>query len=65
VGGGVLGYVAGEMMIDDPMVRRWLGPAADAVDDPLSGLLAVGLTALGWWLARGSGRMAEERGGHR
>src|SRR5262249_52103502 len=26
-GGGILGYVAGEMITDDPVVRRWLGSA--------------------------------------
>ena len=30
VGGGVLGFVAGEMMANDPIVERWLGHAADA-----------------------------------
>jgi YjbE family integral membrane protein len=54
IGGGVLGYVAGEMMIDDPIVRAWLGAHAEIVDDALSLLLAAGLTLLGWWLARGA-----------
>jgi YjbE family integral membrane protein len=52
IGGGVLGYVAGEMITDDPLVRDWLGAHADLIDDPLSLLLAVGLALLGWWLAR-------------
>lgn len=52
VGGGVLGYVAGEMITDDPLVRVWLGAHADTIDDPVSVLLAIGLTLLGWWLAR-------------
>lgn len=52
IGGGVLGYVAGEMITDDPIVRAWLGDHADTIDDPLSLLLAIGLTLLGWWLAR-------------
>ena len=62
IGGGVLGYVAGEMMTDDPLVRAWLGDHADIIDDPLSLLLAVGLALLGWWLARGaaSGPTARE-----
>lgn len=55
IGGGVLGYVAGEMMTDDPMVRAWLGDHADTIDDPLSLLLAVGLALLGWRLARNAG----------
>jgi len=62
IGGGVLGYVAGEMMTDDPLVRAWLGAHADTIDDPLSLLLAVGLALLGWWLARSaaSGPAARE-----
>ena len=62
IGGGVLGYVAGEMMTDDPLVRAWLGDHADTIDDPLSLLLAVGLALLGWWLARdaASGPTARE-----
>lgn len=52
LGGGILGYVAGEMITDDPIVRRWLGGAADVVDDPLSIALAGLIGALGWWLAR-------------
>ena len=62
IGGGVLGYVAGEMMTDDPLVRAWLGDHADTIDDPLSLLLAVGLALLGWWMARSaaSGPTARE-----
>jgi len=52
IGGGILGYVAGEMITDDPVVRGWLGAHADTVDDVVSLLLAAGLALLGWWLAR-------------
>jgi YjbE family integral membrane protein len=52
IGGGILGYVAGEMITDDPVVRGWLGAHADTVDDFVSVLLAAGLALLGWWLAR-------------
>jgi YjbE family integral membrane protein len=52
MGGGILGYVAGEMITDDPLVRAWLGSHADTVDDFVSVLLGAGLTLLGWWLAR-------------
>jgi YjbE family integral membrane protein len=52
IGGGILGYVAGEMITDDPLVRAWLGSHADTVDDFVSVPLAAALTFLGWWLAR-------------
>jgi YjbE family integral membrane protein len=63
VGGGVLGYVAGEMITDDPIVRAWLGAHADTVDDPVSVLLAIGLTLLGWWLARSTSSGPDAREG--
>src|SRR5258708_13495079 len=47
VGGGILGYVAGEMITDDPLVRSWLGAHPDTVDEFRSGLLAPGLPAPG------------------
>jgi YjbE family integral membrane protein len=52
LGGGILGYVAGEMMITDPVIHGWLGKAADALHRPLPIVLFVALTALGWWLSR-------------
>jgi len=55
LGGGILGYVAGEMITDDPVVRGWLGHVADTVDDPVSIGLAAAVAALGWWWARTSG----------
>jgi YjbE family integral membrane protein len=56
IGGGVLGYVAGEMALSDGAVRPWVGEGVHRVV-PI--LLAVVLTALGWWLAR---RPREESG---
>ena len=52
LGGGVLGYVAGEMMTTDPVVHGWLGHQADLVHRGLPVALFVALTGLGWWLAR-------------
>lgn len=52
LGGGVLGYVAGEMISDDVVVQRWLGAAAPVADVWLSILLAVVVAGLGWWWAR-------------
>jgi len=62
LGGGVLGYVAGEMMTDDPVVQRWLGPAASAADFWLSIVLGVFVLLLGWWLARAAARHRGEPG---
>src|SRR5437899_529612 len=52
VGGGVLGFVAGDMMLEDPMVERHLGVLAHALQYPFPWGLAAVLTAVGWWLSR-------------
>ena len=51
-GGGLLGYVAGDMMLEDPLVADWLGAVGPALEYPVPGALAVVLTGLGWWMAR-------------
>jgi YjbE family integral membrane protein len=51
-GGGILGYVAGDMILDDPVVGRYLGAVAHALAYPFPLALAAVLTAAGWWLAR-------------
>jgi hypothetical protein len=50
------------MITDDPLVRSWLGAHADTVDDFVSVLLALGLTLLGWWLARAASARPPARG---
>jgi YjbE family integral membrane protein len=52
VGGGILGEVAGDMMVHDQVVHGWLGPVADAINYPVRIVLLVGLSAFGWWFAR-------------
>ena len=51
LGGGILGYVAGEMILDDRSVARFIDP-----DLPGLALLplvpAAAVATLGWWLAR-------------
>lgn len=51
LGGGILGYVAGEMILDDRSLARFIDP-----DLPGLALLplapAAAVAALGWWLAR-------------
>jgi YjbE family integral membrane protein len=61
LGGGALGYVAGDMILSDRALERWLGPlpgwlAAAPV------LLALLITAAGWRAARGGRKpVAESR----
>jgi YjbE family integral membrane protein len=62
VGGAVLGYVAGEMMANDPVVERWLGRAAEAADQWLSIVLGVFVLSLGWWLGKGAALRGRQRG---
>jgi YjbE family integral membrane protein len=61
LGGGVLGYVAGEMMANDPMVERWLGRAADVADQWLSIMLGIVVLGLGWWLGRAAARRGRQQ----
>jgi YjbE family integral membrane protein len=51
-GGGLLGYVAGDMLLEDPLLVDWLGAVGPALEYPIPGALAVALTGLGWWMAR-------------
>jgi YjbE family integral membrane protein len=53
-GGGLLGYVAGDMILEDPVVIDWLGALAHRLEYPVPVALAAVLTGLGWWLARRS-----------
>jgi YjbE family integral membrane protein len=53
VGGGILAYVAGEMVLRDPVVAAWIGTdVAHALHYAVPGILALVLTAVGWWSAR-------------
>src|SRR5262247_634072 len=52
LGGGLLGYVAGEMLIEDPGVQPWLGDSATALHYAIPIGVGVLVTAFGWWLGR-------------
>jgi YjbE family integral membrane protein len=53
LGGGVLGWVAMRMILDDPWVLDWLGHAlAQTLHHTAPYVLGVGIAALGWWNAR-------------
>jgi YjbE family integral membrane protein len=60
LGGGILGYVAGEMMLKDDWIRGWLGEdVIHGLHHPLPIVLGVALTVLGWWFARNHHKLAE------
>jgi YjbE family integral membrane protein len=48
IGGGILGYVAGEMFFADPMVARRIS-GVPALSYVVSVALAGAIAALGWW----------------
>ena len=55
IGGGILGYVAGEMMLKDFWIAAWLGDLTRVLHYPLPIVLASALSALGWRGRQGSG----------
>ena len=54
LGGGILGWVAGEMVVEDKNLDVWLEPFAGFLPWMLPGVFAAALVSLGWWLARRS-----------
>jgi YjbE family integral membrane protein len=53
LGAGILGWVSGEMMLREPFVANWLKDATlDWIHVVVNAVLALALTALGWWSAR-------------
>jgi YjbE family integral membrane protein len=52
LGGGVLGWVAAEMIVKDKIVAGWLGPWAGVLHWLLPAAMGVLLTLVGWWRAR-------------
>jgi YjbE family integral membrane protein len=61
LGGGLLGYVAGEMMLEDPLIVRWLGDTAALLHRPVPIAIGAVVTALGWWLATGKRAKVPEK----
>jgi YjbE family integral membrane protein len=60
LGGGILGYVAVEMMLHDRMIVEWLGgetPGWSRIAAILAGAI---ITALGWYFSRAASRQAAE-----
>jgi predicted tellurium resistance membrane protein TerC len=54
LGGGLLGYVAGEMIMEDPVIVSRLAGAAATLHRAVPIAIGAVVTALGWWLGRGA-----------
>jgi len=52
LGGGLLGYVSGEMILEDPLVKRTLGDAAPMLHRSVPIAIGLVVTATGWWQSR-------------
>ncbi len=62
LGGGLLGEIAGNIMLHDPLIRSYIGEElADAINLPLRIGLFVSISALGWWRARAARARADAR----
>jgi YjbE family integral membrane protein len=61
LGGAVLGYVAGDMILDDEALRSLLGDATAPFAQIIPIALAIALGALGWWFAEKPGRVASTK----
>jgi YjbE family integral membrane protein len=59
LGGGVLGWVAMHMISDDPIIADLLGSAFWFVRHHAPYILAVLITLIGWYFARGTPRAME------
>lgn len=61
-GGALLGWVAGEMLLEDPAVVGWLGHARRVLRYAVPVVFTAVLFVLGWWLARRAARGARPHG---
>jgi len=61
LGGAVLGYVAGDMILDDDALRSWLGEAGAPFAQIIPIALATVLGVLGWWFAERPRRVASTK----
>jgi YjbE family integral membrane protein len=71
LGGGILGYVAADMVLGDPVISARLGSLAHVLGYAVPLGLGAAVTALGWWAARsrrrrqpGSATRGEAAGAH-
>jgi YjbE family integral membrane protein len=52
IGGGVLGYVAGTLLVEDPKIHEWFGKPGNPHLHPIPLGLGAVFILLGWWRAR-------------
>jgi len=64
VGGGVLGYYAGKLICEDPVVRRVLGEYAEVCAESVPLILGAGIAAIGWGFEQGRKRRARKHAHH-
>jgi YjbE family integral membrane protein len=57
-GGGLLGYIAGDMAVDDPVVRPWFAANASVVANIAPVVAFAAVVAAGLWLTRRRARAA-------
>ena len=65
VGGGVLGYYAGKLISEDPVVRRLLGEYAEVFAESVPLILGAAIAAIGWGFEQGRKRRARKHVHHR
>ncbi len=65
LGGGVLGEIAGNIMLHDPAIRAFIGEErAEAIELPVRLGLFASISAIGWWRARAARARADARLSH-
>ena len=62
IGGGVLGWVAGEMVMKDQIVHGWIEPWSGVLVWAVPAALAISLISMGWRLAHASQQAVEGAG---
>jgi len=60
IGGGVLGYYAGKLIVEDPVVHRVLGSYAELVAESVPLITGAAIAAIGWGFEQGRKRRARK-----
>ena len=60
LGGGVLGFVAAELIFKDPLILKWLGKSEENLHHIVPPALGVLFTVLGWVFSRKAKAVAEK-----